>query len=192
MFNVSRETLLFRRNIFLDLLRKWNATHNLVQEKTLDDFFSRHWDDSLQLASIITDPSLKILDIGSGAGFPGIPLSAAGYNLSLCEITSKKIAFLKIARHEIGLNYKIIDEDVWGLEGEYDIVMSRAFSNLENILKIMKKVSRETSKGIFLKGKKYKEEVENARTKFLFDLKIYPSQTSLEGVILEISNLQEK
>lgn len=190
--NVSRETLMSRHKIFLDLLKKWNTSYNLVQKNTLDDFFMRHWEDSLQVGQFIFDKGMKILDIGSGAGFPGIPLACNGYDVTLCEIIGKKVAFLKIARHELQLDFEIIDSDAYKIDKVYDIITSRAFSELENILKIMRNVSHETSRGLFLKGKKHREEIEKARDKFTFDVNIHPSQTSPDGVVLEITNLQEK
>lgn len=190
--NVSHETLEDRKNTYFDLLQKWNKTHNLVQSNSLDDFLCRHWEDSLQLTKYIPLLNLRIFDIGSGAGFPGIPLACAGYNVTLCEIISKKVAFLKTAKSALGLDFKIIDSDAYKIHETFDIITSRAFSALENILEIMMNVSHETSKGLFLKGKTFEEEVKKARDKFVFDLNIYPSQTSLEGVVLEITNLKKK
>lgn len=190
--NVSRETLEARKNTYFNLLQKWNKTHNLVQSDSLGDFLSRHWEDSLQLREYISLGDLRILDIGSGAGFPGIPLACDGYDLTLCEIISKKVAFLKMAKSELGIDFKIIDSDAYKIRETFDIITSRAFSSLENILKIMVNVSHETSKGLFLKGKTFEEEIKKARDKFIFDMNIYPSQTSSEGVILEITNLKKK
>lgn len=194
--NVSRETsddLENKYQAYLNLLEKWNNSFSLVQSDSLKQYFDRHLADSLQLIKYITDKTHTILDVGSGAGFPAIPLATHSYQITASEIVSKKISFLKYCRYELALNtLDIYDGDVYLLSKSYDVVTSRAFSELDNLLKIQSNVSRETTYGLYLKGKTYEAELEKAREKWGFDAKIYPSQTSSEGVILEIRNLKAK
>jgi 16S rRNA (guanine527-N7)-methyltransferase len=179
------------KQVYFNLLHKWNKAYNLVQEKTVEDFENRHWKDCYQIVSLIPENS-RILDVGSGAGFPGIVLAMAGFNVTLCEINQKKMIFLKEVTRLCHLHNVSFATDINNVMDHYDVVVSRAFSNLTDLLGIMKNVSRETSStvGIFLKGKTFQEEIENARLLYDFDVDITPSQTSADSVILKIRNLK--
>ena len=191
---VSRETLLREKaHQYFLLLEKWNQAHSLVQSNSLKDFFERHFNDSTQLLPFIYESNPTIIDVGSGAGFPAIPLAIYGHDVTASEINNKKLSFLKYCRFELSLqNLSIFEGDIYSQKKSFDIVTARAFSALENLLIIQKNVSRETTRGLYLKGKSYVSEMEKASKKWHFDVKIHPSQTSPEGVILEITNLKTK
>src|SRR5262249_18801904 len=72
--HVSRETL-DRLRTYVDLLREWSAYHNLVSRRSLDDVWRRHVWDSAQLTGFVPQNAMKIVDLGSGAGFPGLVLA---------------------------------------------------------------------------------------------------------------------
>ncbi len=189
---VSRETIEERKKIFLDLLSSWNKKVNLVQSNSLQDFELRHWGDSLQILRYIKNKNSKVLDLGSGGGFPGIVLGIHGVNVVLTEVIQKKIAFLQeVVRLCCLDNVKII-KDASLFSGKADIITARAFADLEAILGYHQNVSRETSVGIYHKGQSCKQEIKKALEKYAFDCKVCPSQTSKEGVILLISNLLKK
>lgn len=124
---VSRETINERKEIYFSLLSKWNLKINLVQEDSLKDFEERHWCDSLQLLSYITDSSLKILDIGSGGGFPGIPLAIHDLDITLTEIIDKKRIFLKEVIRQCDLKNTKTGKDAFQIKDKFDIITSRAF-----------------------------------------------------------------
>jgi 16S rRNA (guanine527-N7)-methyltransferase len=194
MIFVSRETLEDRKAIYYDLLRKWNKSYNLVQQNTLKDFDHRHWDDSIQIAEYIANDEKSILDIGSGAGFPGLVLASAGYlNVTLCEIGHKKREFLKEAARQLNVKAEI-ENDCYVIDKTFDFVVSRAFSELRILLEVQNNVSRETNDtiGLYLKGEKHLEEIRKAQEKWAFDFEIFPSKTSEKGVILEIRKVEKK
>ena len=130
---VSREA--FEQIVeFEKLLLKWNKTINLISAKTSEDIMNRHILDSLQLLPLI-DLDAKIIDFGSGAGFPAIILSIAGIeNITLIESDSRKTAFLLQASKLSNNNIRVINDRIENIDNlECDIVTSRAFAELNSI-----------------------------------------------------------
>ncbi|SVC48274.1 uncharacterized protein METZ01_LOCUS301128, partial [marine metagenome] len=120
---------------YIDSIIKYNFHTNLVGKSTLADPWSKHILDSLQLISFIKNKSHSILDMGTGAGLPGVVLSIVGYkNISLVDSNGKKIKFLKRIKDDLGLDLNIIIgrlEKIHNLK--FDIITSRALAKL-NIL----------------------------------------------------------
>ncbi len=189
--DVSRETI-DRIQLYIDLLNKWNHTHNLLQAKSFagNELEVRHLIDCWQLTHHIPK-SNSILDIGSGNGFPGILLSLAGYDVQMVERDRKKVSFLKCCISELNLSATAVCEDVYTYKNFSQAITSRAFSSLSNLLRIQEIVSRETI-GYFLKGKNVIQEIEEAKEEWLFDFKCHPSLSSEDGIILVISNVVRK
>ncbi|MEO0288985.1 MAG: 16S rRNA (guanine(527)-N(7))-methyltransferase RsmG [candidate division WOR-3 bacterium] len=137
--------------IFLDLLLKWNESVNLISKNDLDIIIERHFKDSLLAFNFVREPEYKnIVDVGSGNGFPAIPLAIVfkEKNFTLVEIKEKKSYFLKEVKQTIGLkNVTIKNDDVNRLNfSDFDLVLSRAFLNEEELK-------------IFMKNKKFKGDV---------------------------------
>ncbi len=181
---------------FVDELLKWNASINLVQENTIPDIYERHIRDSLQLKAYIDYEKDIIVDIGSGAGFPGMILAIDGAkNVHLVEPTGKKAIFLN---HITNL-YKV-PVTVHGCRWQdleicnATVVTSRAFASLSNLLEVMKNVSRETSgaRGFFLKGEKIKEEILEAKNNWNFESEMFQSSTHETGCIVKVWNVSKK
>ncbi|MDP3372507.1 MAG: 16S rRNA (guanine(527)-N(7))-methyltransferase RsmG [Candidatus Paracaedibacteraceae bacterium] len=179
-------------DLYYTLLKKWNQSHNLVQHRTLilTEFEMRHLIDSWQLISHF-NKSQTILDIGSGAGIPGIFLAIAGFDVHLVELDKNKAAFLKNCKATLNLSCTIHSIDVYSISDPYQQVTSRAFSALTDLLKIQKNVSRETV-GIYPKGENYLHEIHKAHEVWDFDVTISSSISSKEGRILRITNLKHK
>jgi 16S rRNA (guanine527-N7)-methyltransferase len=117
----------------IELVAKWNRVYNLTAVRELDQMLTQHVFDSIAVASHLKGSTL--VDVGSGAGFPGIPLAIVQPELAvtLVEANHKKGAFLKQAVIELGLkNTHVVNARVetWKPPGLYDIVISRAFSDL--------------------------------------------------------------
>jgi len=134
---------LFLFDLYHKELRLWNARINLISEKTADNIVTRHFLDSLTAASYIKPANARVIDIGCGAGFPGIPLKIAlpSLSLHLLEANRKKVSFLKhIIRlmqledvcvlHDRAEN--IIREDRW--REKFDVAISRAALKLPQLL----------------------------------------------------------
>lgn len=191
-FHVSHETF-ERLSVYHDLLLKWQKSINLVGTDTIGDAWNRHFLDSLQLAPYIEGQEKIIVDLGSGAGFPALPLAIYGYkNIHLIESDTRKVAFLReVARvtdTKVFIhNCRIEDNPV----NKIDIYTSRACSSLETLLQLIEsKVPRETI-CLFHKGKNYSKEDEDARKNWQYDMSVFPSISHSQGVILKLSNIRK-
>ena len=163
---------------------------NLISSNTIQDVMNRHILDSLQLLSYI-DRSSKIIDLGSGAGFPAIVLSIAGVqDITLIESDSRKAAFLLQAAKLSSYRPRIIHDRIENIEGlNCDIITSRAFADLGSILEYSSKI-KVKSKYLLHKGAGYKNEISNARKHWLFNDTVHDSITFETGKILEITDLE--
>lgn len=187
---VSRETVEKYQLYFIEL-EKWNRALSLVQKSTLSDFWTRHILDSLQILKYI-DKDSSIIDIGAGAGFPGIVLSIAGVpNITLCESNRKKCIFLEEIKRITHTNVSIHNGRVEDIkEKNFDLVISRACSSVSQLLQYGSFVSRETNSRLLLhKGISYLDEIQEAQKKWTFEWIKIPSITSKDGVILDIRNV---
>ena len=177
------------------LLKKWNQKINLVSKSTLDDFEQRHLMDSVQITQYIDSKQDKIIDLGSGAGLPGMVLAIMGYeDVTLIESDARKAAFLLQAsrlvtnsKHPKILNQRI--EEITDIS--CDIVTSRAFAELSKIFDytrnfIVKK------KYLLHKGENYQQEIDVASKSWLFSVKIHDSLTLPKAKILEITDVKPK
>jgi 16S rRNA (guanine527-N7)-methyltransferase len=124
---------------FLALIQKWNQVHNLTSVRSPETMLVRHLLDSLAILPHITGP--RIADVGSGAGLPGIPLALAQpeWHIALIESNHKKAIFLEQVRIELKLkNVEVVDKRVENFhpEHEFDTVISRAFSDLADFVRL--------------------------------------------------------
>ena len=197
--NVSRETI-ERLKRYNELLIMWQEKMNLVSKASLSDAWVRHFLDSAQLYKFINDKKAKkVCDFGSGAGFPALVLAviakekAPDISFSLIESIHKKANFLSAVADELGLNVKIINDRIERIsEEKADIITARALSSLNNLMQYSEKFLQQNTTCLFLKGKTYKEEVDQALKNWEFDCKIHKNAVSEEGVILEIKNIRRK
>ncbi len=134
--NVPRET--FDRLLEFDrVLMDWSERHNLIARSTIKDRWERHFFDSAQLVPLLPETVKTLVDLGSGAGFPGLVLAAMlaprGTQVTLIESTQKKCAFLREAGAAMGLeNLKVVPERIEsvGLGFKPDIITARALARL--------------------------------------------------------------
>jgi 16S rRNA (guanine527-N7)-methyltransferase len=124
---------------FLAILQKWNRVHNLTAVRDPEQMVTHHLLDCLAVLDNVRGP--RILDVGSGGGFPGIPLALAhpDWDLTLLDSNHKKCAFLRQATIELGLkNVNVISERVekYRVEPGFDTVISRAFSDIPEYLSV--------------------------------------------------------
>lgn len=157
--------------LFLDLLIEWNSKINLISrnEKNIID---RHFLNSACVAHFFTpDSHEKIIDIGSGGGFPGIILKILfpHAHFVLIDSIKKKTNFLKLVVRELGLtNIDIINdraENISSLEAFYksfDFVTARAVSSLDSLISLSDPFLKQKGKMLFLKGRNYEEEITKA------------------------------
>ena len=176
---------------YRDLLLRWNKVINLVSSRAVNDILNRHILDSVQILKFINNKNVSIIDVGSGAGFPGVVLSICGINdVTLIESDSRKVAFLLQSALLSPCKIKIKNDRVENLKGlECDIMTARAFSSLESIFDYTERI-KVRDKYLLHKGKSYGSELLKARSRWLFNVQIHDSITSDYGKILEITDLE--
>lgn len=198
-YNVSRETT-EKLAAFVTLLTEWNAKMNLVSKNSLDDVWVRHILDSLQLIKYIPENTKTLLDIGSGAGFPAIVLAIVMQEKMpqaqwvLVESITKKTVYLNDVCSQLDLkNVHVENNRVENLNlKNIDIVTARAVAALDVLLGYVFGFGNKGAKCLFPKGKTYREEVQSAGLKWLFDCKVHQNAYADDGVILEIDNLRKR
>lgn len=193
LLNVPRETP-DRLDRILICLDGWRQKINLIGPSEWDQVWRRHVLDSLQLVPLL--PKGRVLDLGSGAGFPGLVIAATRSDheedsVTLVESVSKKCAFLSAAIAEADLNARVLNERVERISPfPVATVTARAFAPLPKLLTFAQPWLSTGAIGVFPKGKTWQEELTEARKTWTFALETIPSQTSDDAVILRISELQ--
>lgn len=190
---VSRETM-DKLICYSEMLAKWQKSINLVSNSTISDMWRRHFYDSAQLFSYIEKKKepLKILDIGSGAGFPGIILSILGAGeVHLVESIGKKCAFMKQVIQKTDINAIVHNKRIEDMEVfPVDLITSRACAELGKLLQLASPFIDYDTKCLFLKGEKAEEEILEASKKWCFKVKKYNSKSEESGMILYIDEIK--
>jgi 16S rRNA (guanine527-N7)-methyltransferase len=194
-FNVSRETI-EKLNKYKDFLLRSNKHLNLIGKTTENQIFSRHFVDSAQIYDLIEDKS-EIIDLGSGAGFPGVLLKILmddkkiSGNITLIDKSPKKCKFLQDLSDKLGLTFKIVNLKIENFKfNKISTVVSRAFKKTIDTMDILLKNNDKIRNIILIKGKTYQQELEEAKKKYTFDVEKFRSITSDESYILKISNIK--
>ena len=194
-FNVSRETI-EKLKIYQKFLIEKNKTLNLIGKNTEKSIFSRHFKDSAQIYDLI-DKKLDIIDIGSGAGFPGIIVKilmeneSLNGNIILVEKSSKKSNFLRDLCIKLGLKVKIENSRLETYVFlKTSTVVSRAFKSTLDTINILYKNIENIKELVLLKGKTYQQELDEAKKKYTFELEKFRSITSDESSIIKIKNIK--
>lgn len=183
--DVSRETP-EKFNRYAELLLKWQGAINLVSETTLNDMAERHFLDSAQLIKYIPNKQIKLADMGSGAGFPGLVLAMLGIaDVHLIESDVRKATFLREVSRETNTPVTVHDDRVEDIAiPNIDLVTARALAPLRELMTMAQKLGAPSC--LFLKGEKTVEELEKARKRFSFDVEIHQSITDTTGKIVHI------
>jgi 16S rRNA (guanine527-N7)-methyltransferase len=194
-FNVSRETI-EKLNKYKDFIISSNKLLNLIGKTTENHMFSRHFTDSAQIYDLIEDKS-EIIDLGSGAGFPGVILkilmdyNQIDGNITLIEKSPKKCKFLQDLSNKLDLTVKVVNLKIENFNlNKISTIVSRAFKNTVDTMDILFKNNDKIESIILLKGKTYQQELEDAKKKYTFDLEKFRSITSDESFILRITNIK--
>lgn len=177
------EEQLFRFEKLEELYKDWNLKINVVSRKDIDELYLRHVLHSLGIAKIQNfKPGSKILDVGTGGGFPGIPLAVMfpECTFHLVDSIGKKIKVVDEVSEGLGLkNLTSFNRRVEELEGNYDFIVSRAVAIMPTFVrwvkgKIAKENKHERKNGIlYLKGGDLSEELKDYRTAKIFELSDY-------------------
>ena len=170
--------------------RKWSPKINLVAKSTLSEVEQRHVQDSTQLASYLPDTSERIIDLGSGGGFPGLALVCLGYeDVTLVDSDTRKISSCRAFLREQGLSAALIVGRIETLEVRgFDVVTARALASLDKLLGWSLPLLKPEGRCLFLKGAQVDAEIAEAEKQFAFTYKKFPSLSSSEGCVLEIKH----
>ena len=183
--DVSRETL-DRLDRIISELGVWRQKSNLIGPKEWPQIWTRHVGDSWQLLDHIPEAS-RVVDLGSGAGFPGLIIAAArpGGHVTMMESVGKKCAFLRAAIEAAGLPASVYQGRIEAAPPiKADIVTARAFAPMPQLLEYASPWFRKGAIGVFPKGERWKEELTEARQKWNFAYEAIPSRSGGSGVIL--------
>ena len=177
-FDVSRETL-DRLDAFAALLRDEGRKHNLVSAASLDRLWSRHIVDSAQLIRFAPDPEASWVDLGSGAGFPGLIVAALRRGpVTLIEERRLRVEFLHRAADTLGIAVEIVGARVERVARRaFDVISARAFAPLPRLLELGSRFSTGNSIWILPKGKTAQTELEAVRPSWQGDFRLEPSLT---------------
>ena len=197
--DVSRETR-ERLEIYEALLRRRQRRTNLVSAASLPALWTRHFLDSAQLAPLLADDtSGHTVDVGSGAGFPGMVLAIMepGRRFSLVEGNGKRCAFLREVADATGTQVSVIegrleDKPVQAALAPAGTIVARACAPLAQLLGLVFPVLQPHTYCIFPKGRRYRSELDEARRRWEFRAEIVPSRTAAEARILRISHVERR
>jgi 16S rRNA (guanine527-N7)-methyltransferase len=181
--------------IYEELLKKWNRKVNLVSRETIDDIWLRHFQDSLRILPQVQGK--KVIDLGSGAGFPGLLLAMLGdVSVTCVEPNHKKILFLQEVARATHTRAVFLASRAENLEKEeWDIVCARAFTDLEHLIDLTEKLSK-GKRGVFLKGRtilsRESSEMAMARRNFDFQCQTILGREKNQGPIILVNEIKRR
>jgi 16S rRNA (guanine527-N7)-methyltransferase len=189
---VSRETI-EKLEAYIAHLLKWNPKINLICPSTASDVWERHILDSIQLAAYIPTQH-RVLDIGSGAGLPGIPLAILGYDVTMIESDTRKSVFIQEAIRICGLGshariHPIRIEQLAKTE-MFDTISARALAPLSALCTHAYPHMAGNAQCLFPKGQQYRIEMVDARKSWEYVSHEHPSASNSQSVILQLSALR--
>ena len=196
---VSRETITSFKKYEKELV-KANETLNLVGKSTINDIWQRHFLDSAQVIDFIDKNDKTLVDLGSGAGFPGMVLALLlndrkiPLKIKLIEKSPKKINFLKNLIKELNLNVEVIGNNILKepIKFSEDVFIARAFKPLKIILELIHNKAQNWKKIFIFLGKTGKSELLQASKNWDIEYKQRVSVTSSDSLVIEINRLEKK
>ena len=188
--DISRETS-EALDRFAALLLRWNRTVNLIARKDEQRLWERHIADSLQLATLMQPGPGRAIDLGSGAGFPGLVLAiATGVPFDLIEADQRKAAFLREAARITSASVQVHPIRIETARiAPAALITARALAPLPKLLDLAAPMLATEGICLFLKGANAQAELTEAASQWHMQVEILPSQTAPEACILRISNL---
>jgi 16S rRNA (guanine527-N7)-methyltransferase len=187
---VSRETLA-RFVAYADLLTKWQEKINLVGRSTITDLWRRHFLDSAQVHSLLPSTTQTVLDLGSGAGFPGLVLALMGVpDVHLAESDNRKCAFLREAARVCGVSVTVHARRIETIPPfAADVVTARALAPVSDLLGYAVPFLTAHSRCLFLKGQNAQAELDDAAQTWSFSVSRTPSCTDPDATLLDLQEV---
>ena len=196
---VSRETITSLKK-YENYLIKSNKTLNLIGKSTINQIWIRHFLDSSQVIDFIDKNGINLVDLGSGAGFPGLVIAILAkdkkipVNVKLIEKSPRKASFLREIIKILNLRVEVLNLNVLELQSklEADVIIARAFKPLKIILRFLDKNTEKWKKVFLFLGKTGQVELLQASKSWDIKYKQRMSVTSSDSVVIEINKLKKK
>ena len=196
---VSRETITSLIK-YENYLIKSNKTLNLIGKSTINEIWLRHFLDSSQVIDFIDKNTSNLIDLGSGAGFPGLIIAILAKDrkirlkVKLIEKSPKKVSFLKEIVNHLNLNVTVLNINALthSRKLEADLIVARAFKPLKIILQFLDKNTENWKKVFLFLGKTGKDELLEASKSWHIQYKQRMSVTSSDSVVIEVNKLKKK
>ena len=190
-FNVSRESQVRLRH-YADLLQRWQSRINLIGPETVPILWQRHIADGLQLIRFVGTSPRTVIDVGTGAGIPGLVLKLAfpQHRVTLIESNTKKAAFLAEAARQGGVDVEILGQRAERVDSdpyrrEPPVVTARAVAPLADLLDMTEKL-RDTGTGLFYKGETADDELTDSAVCWRIRYVKHRSIVEPKGSIIEV------
>ncbi len=196
---VSRETIISLKK-YEDILTKANKSLNLIGNSTIKDMWTRHFLDSAQVIDFIDKNKSDLVDLGSGAGFPGLVIAILAKDrkipikIKLIEKSSKKTKFLRKLIDELQLAAEVINKNIYEYPKKLseDVFVTRAFKPLKMILPLIHNKAENWKKIFIFLGKTGKNELLQASKSWHIEYKQRVSVNSSDSIVIEINKLKKK
>ena len=196
---VSRETITSLKNYENKLILA-NKQLNLVGKSTINQVWTRHFLDSVQVIDFIDKKYKTLVDIGSGAGFPGLVLAIMlkerkiPVKVKLIEKSPKKVKFLKKLIDELRISVEVINKNIFEYEKKIseDVFVARAFKPLKIILELIHNKTENWKKIFIFLGKTGKNELLQASKIWDIEYKQRVSVTNNDSIVLEINRIKKR
>ena len=196
---VSRETISSLKE-YEDMLINANKTLNLIGKSTINDIWDRHFLDSAQLIDFIDKNDKELVDLGTGAGFPGLVVAILAKDrkiplkIRLLEKSLKKTKFLTSVIKKLDLSVEVDDQNIFDnkFKLNQDLISARAFKPLKVILELIHNKAKNFKKIFIFLGKTGKNELLQASKNWDIKYKQRMSVTNSDSLILEIRELNKK
>ena len=196
---VSRETIISLKK-YEDILTKDNKTMNMIGNSTINDIWIRHFLDSAQVIDFIDKNQKTLIDVGSGAGFPGLVIAILAKDkkiplkIKLIEKSSKKAKFLKKLIDEFQLDTEVINKNIFEYTKKLsaEVFVARAFKPLKIFLPLIHNKVENWKKILVFLGKTGKNELLQASKSWDIEYKQRMSVTSSDSIVVQINKLKKK
>ncbi len=185
--------------IYQNLLQKWQQSINLISPSTLSDIMTRHFQDSAQLYPLIPDTAQTLVDMGSGAGFPGLVLAIMDQtqgngklDVHLVESDQRKCVFLREVIRQSQIKATVHSSRLENIPPfQADVVTARALKDLKKLLDLAQPFLTSETVCLFLKGEKAQKELSEASQYYSFNVEKISSQTADSGLILKLTEIKK-
>ena len=201
-FNIFKDQVslnddtIYKLKKFVSMLGDHQKNMNLIGKSTISSIWTRHILDSAQIEKILPKENKKYItvDVGTGAGFPGLVLAVMGRtDILLCEKSKKKHIFLNAVAKECNLNVKMYNDRIENLSASnIRTIISRAFAPLKSLILKVRHCLYNDTVLVLHKGETYMKEIIEAKSLFCFNYKCFNSATNSNAKILKIENVKEK